>query len=404
MSRRSFGFRYKMDQTRIKNIICDNEKRDARGLVELRRWLHRHPELAMQEYETSRFICRYLDEAGIASRLVGETGVIGDLIINKSLPTLALRAEIDALPIQEETGLDFSSEYPGKMHACGHDAITAVALGLAGVLSKRRSELKCNIRFLFEPAEETGAGARYMISHGALEAPRPDGILIFHFGNQEQRAMEIQKSVSTAAITGLRICVKGKSSHWSQRREGIDAMYAAARLVIAVREINDSFVTEKPFVLGLGLLQAGKGGNILAGEAEAAGSLRTFSNEDSERVMQELQKRIREIEDETGAAVTLQITKKIPPNINDPALVRRGAKIGESIFGERFYLGETPFLVGDNAGYYMEQVPGMRAVFLAGKEGEKAYPVHNPRFDIDEAVMMDALTFLEKYILDYEPM
>lgn len=367
-------------------------------LFRLRRWLHSHPELSMEEEQTSRFIADYLKTLGIPCRIIGKTGVIGTLMAERkdaqSLPVLAVRAEIDGLPICENTGLPFSSVYPGRMHACGHDAITAVVLCLARALAEHAGELKYNIRFLFEPAEETGEGARYMIENGALEEPRPDGVLIFHFGNQETRAMEIQKSISTAAVGGLRICVKGKASHWSQRLEGIDALHAASRAVTAIHTINETFQTQYPFVLGFGMMNAGTGGNIMAEEAQLRGSLRAFTEEDFEAVRLELQKKLAKIADETGARISLEMVRKIPPIINDSALVKKGERIGRKLFGDRFYLGERPFLVGDNAAFYMQQVPGLRSVFLAGKKDETAFPVHNPGFDIDEAVMEDALRFL----------
>lgn len=363
-----------------------------------RRWLHRHPELAMEERATTGYIAQNLEKLGIPCKILGETGIIADLVVDASLPTYALRGEMDAIPVCEDTGLDFASENPGVMHACGHDAIVAVLLCLAEVLTEHREKLKYNVRFLFEPAEETGEGARYLIGHGALENPRPEGILVFHFGNQETRAMEIQRSISTAAIGGLHIGVWGKASHFSQYGEGVDAMYGAARLVTAVREINDTFRTQYPFVLGLGWMQAGKSGNIVAGEAELKGSLRAFTEPDFDAVYRELERRIEEIRQESGVGISLELTKRIPPIINDRALVRRGEIIGRELFGEKFYLGEKPFLVGDNAAYYMEQVPGMRAVFLAGKPGEEAFPVHNPRFDIEEAVMLDAVRFLAEYL------
>ena len=380
-------------------MFDQHDHRDLQELIQLRRWLHQHPELSMQEFETSRFISEYLNSAGITNRIVGKTGVIADLRVDEALPTIAIRSEIDALPVSEQTGLVCASIYPGKMHACGHDAITAVALYLARRLASRCSELKCNVRFVFEPAEETGSGAQYMIANGALENPKPDGILVFHFGNQQARSMEIQRSISTAKIGRLRIRIQGKASHWSQRTDGIDAMYAAARLVVAIQDINASFATQRPFVLGFGLLHAGKSGNILAEEAELCGSLRTFTDPDFESVLQELNGRIRQIEQETGAVVSLELTKVTPPIVNAPALVERGKAIGAALFGESFFLGDKPFLVGDNAAYYMEQVPGMRIVFLAEKEGEAAYPVHNPKFDIDEGILLDALKFLESFIL-----
>lgn len=379
----------------------EREKETVKELLRLRRWLHSHPELSMEEEQTSRFIADYLETFGIPCRIIEKTGVIGTLMAEStdetSLPTIAIRAEIDGLPICENTGLPFSSVYPGRMHACGHDAITAVVLCLARVLAEHVRELKYNIRFLFEPAEETGEGARYMIENGALEEPRPDAVLIFHFGNQETRSMEIQKSISTAAVGGLQICVKGKASHWSQRAEGIDALYAASRVVTAIHTINETFQTQYPFVLGFGMMNAGTGGNIMAEEAQMRGSLRAFTEADFDAVYEELQKRISEISEETGAKISLEIIRKIPPIINDGALAEKGAKIGKELFGDRFSLGEKPFLVGDNAAFYMQQVPGLRSVFLAGKEGGEVYPVHNPKFDIDEEVMVDALHFLYRF-------
>ena len=155
-------------------MFDQHDHRDLQELIQLRRWLHQHPELSMQEFETSRFISEYLNSAGITNRIVGKTGVIADLRVDEALPTIAIRSEIDALPVSEQTGLVCASIYPGNMHACGHDAITAVALYLARRLASRCSELKCNVRFVFEQAEETGSGAQYMIANGALENPKPD--------------------------------------------------------------------------------------------------------------------------------------------------------------------------------------------------------------------------------------
>lgn len=375
----------------------DIEKR----LLETRRWLHQHPETAMQEYETTAYIAERLKAAGIPYRLPGKTGVIADLTVDERLPVIALRAEMDALPLQEETGLSFSSVYPGKMHACGHDANTAILLCLAEVLQERKEELSCNVRFLFEPAEETGEGAKYMIAHGALENPVPAAVLIFHFGNQDPCAMEIQKSITTAAIGGLRITATGKVSHFSQYHDGVDALYGAARLVTEVRAINETFPARYPFILGLGCMEAGPGRNSVCGHARLEGSLRTFSNEDFDGVLKELQTRMQAIRQETGVVFQTEITRRIPPMINDPLLVEKGSRIGREIFGGSFSLGEHPFLVGDNAAYYMEKVPGMRVVFLAGKKDRENYPVHNPCFDIDEAVMIKALRFLEDFAVRF---
>lgn len=210
--------------------------------------------------------------------------------------------------------------------------------------------------------------------------------------------MEIQQSVSTALIRGLRITVRGKASHFSQYSEGVDAMYAAACLVKEVFRINETCPTEFPFVLGFGYMQSGSSGNIVAERAELKGSLRAFSTKDGQIVYQELLDAASRIESETGAEIRIETTKEIPPIVNDREMVQRGCEVGTSIFGERFQLGTKPFLVGDNAAYYLQHVPGMRVVFLAGKPGEQVYPIHNGRFDLDEKVLEDVLSFLVRYL------
>lgn len=364
----------------------------------LRRWFHEHAELSMEERETSRFIYEYLKNLGIPCERTGETGVIGTLMADPGLPTVAVRAEIDALPICEDTGLSFSSVHQGVMHACGHDAIAAVVLCLAKASAENRDRLRYNVRFLFEPGEEVGQGARYMIRHGGLENPAVDQIWIFHFANQETRGMEIQRSITTAAVGGMTIRVRGKSSHWFQWPEGRDALYAAARTAVEIRNLNQSIKTEHPFVLGFGLLQAGTAGNIVADQAVLNGSLRAFTKEDFRLVWEKLEETLENVAEETGTEITLEQGRMIPPMINAPELVEKGAAIGRELMGSRFSLGEKPFLVGDNAAYYTEFIPGMRTVFLAGKEGEEAYPVHHGKFDIDEAVLEDAFLFFCKML------
>lgn len=375
--------------------MCKWEEYNAE-VIKLYHWLHQHPELSMEETETSRFILKYLKDLAVPCRMAGETGVIGTLMVNPSYPTLAVRAEIDGLPIQEETKLSYASIYPGKMHGCGHDANTAVVLCLAKVLTQHREQLKYNIRFLFEPGEETGQGARHMIAHGGLENPKVDEILIFHFGNQDTRRMEIQKSITTAAVGKITLRIKGKSSHWFQPEKGIDALYAAARLSVEIHHLNEMLYTEHPFVLGFGLMQAGTAGNIVADSGCLKGSIRAFTMKDFRYIWEKLEETIGKIEKETGARIEVEPGRMIPPIINDSKLVERGTAIGKELMKDRFLLGEQPFLVGDNAAFYMEQIPGMRTVFLAGKQNGENYPVHNPKFDIDETVLSDALKFLYK--------
>lgn len=369
-------------------------------LLRLRHWLHQHPELSMEEHLTTQFIYDYLNALEIPCYKTGDTGVVATLMLNPAYKTIAIRSEIDGLPIQEATGLPFSSLYPGKMHACGHDAITAVTLCLAKVLAEHKEVLACNVRFLFEPGEETGQGTKHMLAHGALENPKVDALLIFHFGNQEIRHMEIQKSITTAAVGGITLHVTGKSSHWFQPQEGVDALYAASRLAVEIHRLNDTLKTQHPFILGFGTMKAGTAGNIVADTAQLYGSLRAFTMEDFHYVWNQLEQVMRQVEQETGASLCLEPGRMIPPMINDASLVKQGSRIGKELMQDHFSLGEEPFLVGDNAAFYLEQVPGMRTVFLAGKSHGPNEPVHNPAFDLDEQVLLDALEFFYQMVTD----
>lgn len=354
----------------------------------------------MEERLTTQFIYDYLNALEIPCYKTGDTGVIATLMLNPAYKTIAIRSEIDGLPIQEATGLPFSSLYPGKMHACGHDAITAVTLCLAKVLAEHKEVLACNVRFLFEPGEETGQGAKHLIAHGALENPKVDAILVFHFGNQEIRHMEIQKSITTAAVGGITLHVTGKSSHWFQPQDGIDALYAASRLAVEIHRINDTLKTQHPFVLGFGTMEAGTAGNIVADTAQLYGSLRAFTMEDFHYVWHQLEQVMRQVEQETGASICLEPGRMIPPMINDASLVKQGSRIGKELMQDHFSLGEEPFLVGDNAAFYLEYVPGMRTVFLGGKKQGSNEPVHNPAFDLDEQILLDALEFFYQMVTD----
>lgn len=212
--------------------------------------------------------------------------------------------------------------------------------------------------------------------------------------------MEIQKSITTAAVGGITLHVTGKSSHWFQPQDGIDALYAASRLAVEIHRINDTLKTQHPFVLGFGTMEAGTAGNIVADTAQLYGSLRAFTMEDFHYVWNQLEQVMRQVEQETGASICLEPGRMIPPMINDASLVKQGSRIGKELMQDHFSLGEEPFLVGDNAAFYLEYVPGMRTVFLGGKKQGSNEPVHNPAFDLDEQILLDALEFFYQMVTD----
>lgn len=367
-------------------------------ILKVRRHLHRYPELSMQEYGTAAWLEAFLLEHGVPSVRVGEVGLIATLCLDPAGPVVAIRAEMDALPIPEDTGLPFASRYPGKMHACGHDAIVATAVGVLLYLRDHPETFRGTVRLLFEPAEETGQGAGLLIAGGALDAPKPDALVIFHYANELEEGMEIQKDVSTAAVGGVTIRVRGRSCHFSEREKGVDAILASGTVLQRIQRLQDTFDCGTPFVLGFGLLQGGRKANIMADEVVLKGSLRTFSDESFQRLYDGLSEELAEAEEETGARITLELERKLPAFVNDRELVQIGLRAGRQVYQEAALLGEHPFLVGDNASLYLSRVRGVRIVFFAGKRGEEHAPIHHSRFDIEEEAMKKAVLTLLKFL------
>lgn len=366
-----------VDSEDIKNIIPE--------VIKIRRHIHMYPEISEQEYETSKFIKKCLEEIGLKADIVGDTGVVSTLMNDHNFPTVGLRAEIDALPIEEETDLEFKSKNKCAMHACSHDGITATALGVAKLLYQHRDELKCNVKFIFEPAEEVGKGAKKLIEEKVLENPKVDKMIIFHYANSEPIGMEIQKSVSTATLGRVGIEVTGKSAHWGEAEKGINAISVSAKVVNAIDDINQELKNKMQFVLGMGTINGGVKNNIMAESVKLEGTLRAFSDENFSYLLTYLQDKMKEIEEETNATIYVDLISHLPGLVNNPELVKMGSKVGKEIFGDRFVLGEKPFLAGDNAAYYFRLIPGVRIVFFAENDGEN-WPIHNSKFDFSEEI------------------
>ena len=349
-------------------IDSDDIKKVIPEVVKIRRHIHMYPEISEQEYETSKYIKKCLEEIGLEAKIIGDTGVVSMLMNNPEYPTVGLRAEMDALPIEEETNLEFKSKNKGVMHACSHDGIVATALGVTRLLYEHKDELKCNVKFIFEPAEEVGKGAKKLIAEKVLEDPKVDKMVIFHYANSEPIGMEIQKSVSTATLGRVGIEIIGKSSHWGEPEKGINAISVSAKVIDAIDKINIDLKEKMQFVLGMGTINGGVKNNIMAENVKLEGTIRTFCEENLEYVLTYLQDRMKEIEEETKATIKATLTSHLPALINNPDLVKMGSKVGKEVFGDKFVLGEKPFLAGDNAAYYFRLVPGVRMVFFAEKE------------------------------------
>lgn len=375
-------------------------------VIRLRRHFHQYPELALQEFQTSAFIQKYLEELGYQVRHVPPTGLIAEHPCMKNREKMVvLRAEMDALPVQELTGLDYASRNEGCMHACGHDGILAVALTLAKILS-REKDFPVAVRFLFEPAEEIGEGTVRMLDGGALDKDKgrkADGFLMFHYACDQPLGMAVHKGQASAMIGKMEILIKGKSSHWCQAEKGIDSIYAAGLVVQKVHEISRDYVGKGPHVAGIGTIHGGEYPNIISDQVKLVGNIRACYREDFEQLKKALEQAFHKVEEVTGAQVCLSFPKDpVLPFANDPTLTAIAADTGRTIFGSHFLLeGEDElFLTGDNAYRYYQQTKGLFCVFLAAVPGEE-HPFHHPKFQIDERILLPSVQTLYEIIRKY---
>lgn len=356
-------------------------------LHKLFRHFHQYPELALMEYKTSVFIKEYLEKLGYEVRTVEPTGLIAELPALKDRTKLiVLRAEMDGLPIQENTGLSYASRHEGCMHACGHDAILASALTVARIAAEVPEEFPTAVRFVFEPGEETGEGAGRMIEAGALDGA--DAFVMFHYATDMPFGMAVHQGQASAMVGGMTIQVHGKASHWCEADKGVDAVYGASRVVEALHKLNESYRGKGPCLAGAGTVHGGEYANIIADHVEIKGTVRACFEEDFKELIERLGTALKQTEEETGTKIELQFPKPpVLPFSNDAGYTQAAEHLGREIFGERFFMeGEDElFLSGDNAYRYFQKVPGIFLVFLAAPE--HANPLHHPKFQLDEEIL-----------------
>ena len=290
------------------------------------------------------------------------------------------------------------------MHACGHDFIIASALILAKIVAEEQRNFPVRIRFLFEPAEEIGEGAKRMIQAGALENPKADAFLMFHYATDMTLGMAVHQGQASSMINSMQIHVHGKSSHWCEADRGIDAIYAAAQVVNAIHDLNESFGKQHPdagkYIVGTGTIHGGEYTNIIADHVVLNGNIRAVHEETYMALEHELERNLQEIEKQTGTQIRMEFPKDpVYAFANDEELTETAKVVGAEVFGDKFVLeGEDElFLSGDNAYRYFRETRGLFTVFLAGISGEN-HPLHHPKFQLDERILPYSVEALYKII------
>lgn len=366
--------------------------------VKIRRNLHRHPELGFKEVRTAKVVADYLRALKLdVTEGVGKTGVVAILDGSQKGQTIALRADMDALPIQEETGLDFSSENPGVMHACGHDAHTAMLLAVAKLLSSMKSKLKGRVKFIFQPAEELShGGATLMCQEGVVDDV--DAIFGLHiWPNIDTGYIGVLSGPMMASADYGYVTIKGKAGHGSQPHNAIDACVIAAQAIMAIQTVASRQIDVlEPAVISVGTISGGTAPNVIADEVKFAFTVRTLSKETRKKVPELVERTIKGITESAGATYEFNYDYCLPPTINSQEPVAVVEQVGRQLLGEDKVIKlSKPVMGSEDFSFFQEKVPGAY-FFLGGKNEEKGiFPLaHNSLYNFDEDAILTGISMM----------
>jgi amidohydrolase len=380
-------------------------------LIAQRRDFHMHPELSNREERTARVVAERLKALGFDEVKTGVArhGVVAVLRGGRPGGVVAVRADMDALPIQETNDVPYKSQTPGVKHACGHDVHTTVGLGVAEVLSKMRAEINGTIKFIFQPAEEGApageeGGATLMIKEGALENPRPQAIFGLHTEPNVQ-AGQIGYHVGPAMASSdtFNITIRGKGAHGAQPQMGVDAVVVASECVLALQHIRSRRIDPlEPLVITVGTIQGGSRFNVIANEVKLTGTMRTHNDRVRERAIELMRETLMHVTAAYGATFELNFEGANPVTYNEPALVEETLPTIRRVVGAENAFALKPFMPAEDFSYFQKVVPGF--YFFLGV-GNRARGItagwHTPDFDVDEESLVVGVKVMSNVLLDY---
>jgi amidohydrolase len=394
-------------------------------LVETRRDIHMHPELSNEEQRTAALVAERLRALGLEVRTgVAKHGVVALLKGAQEGPCVAVRADMDALPINELRNVPYRSRNPGVMHACGHDVHTTVGLGVAELLAKHRDRVRGSVKFLFQPAEEAMPatfkgdwGAKLMVAEGAMENPKPSAVFGLHSSvsvlradstdGREHflRAGQIGYTIGPDSANSDRfsIVIRGKMAHGSAPARGVDAIVVAAQAIVALQTLKSRETeTRQPFVLTIGTLLGGQRENIIADRVVMGGTVRTYDATFRDSMIEKMHRVLKGVTEAHGATYELDYTKGYPSIINDAKLVARTLPAFRRIAGERNVIEVIPGMGGEDFSYFAQVVPGF--YFRLGVANEQKGITggsHTPVFDADESALRTGVAAIAAAVCDF---
>ncbi len=382
--------------------ILERARALAPKLVEIRRAIHRHPELSFQEYHTAALVAETLGSLEIRFDAgVGKTGVVGYL--GTEGPLVALRADMDALPIQELNQVDYASEVPGVMHACGHDVHTTCLLGAAMLL--KEADLKGRVRLLFQPSEEGmdeegKSGAMRMLEEGAFE--QVEAVFGLHAESVfPAGTLNCSPGAVAAALDNFRITIRGRAAHGAYPHLGLDVIPIAAQVVIGLNMIISRRISPLDNgVVSIGMIHGGTKENNLTDEVELRGTLRSFDPKVRRTLIEEVEKACN-VARALGADYQLSIQGGYPPMINDPALTAFARQVASELVGAQAVGEVSPEMGSEDFAFYLQRSPGCFLLLGVGVPGQALRPLHSPTFDIDESVLPLGAATLAQLAIQY---
>ena len=415
----SFTTAYGNEQ--LKKQIDRSADRIESKVIEWRRHFHQFPELSNREFKTAQKIAELLRNLGLdVTTGVAHTGVVGLLKGGKPGPVVALRADIDALPVTERVDVPFASKIRstynghdvGVMHACGHDAHIAVLMGVAEILSSMKKYLPGSVKFIFQPAEEGApqgeeGGAELMVKEGVLKNPKVDVIFGLHVRSiAEVGTISYRPESTMAAYDGLRITVKGKQTHGSTPWTGIDPITVSAQIIIGLQTIisRQTELTEEAAVITIGSIHGGVRSNIIPEQVELIGTIRTLNTDMQKKIHEKIRLTATKIAESAGAIADVRITKGYPITYNDPELTEMMLPSLKEVAGENNVKLVKAITGAEDFSFFQKQIPGLYFFVGAmpkGTKPEDAPPHHSPDFYIDESCLKIGIRALSYLTLDY---
>lgn len=380
-------------------------------LIETRRYLHQHPELSNREEKTAQYIAEKLRSFGFdeVKTQVGKYGVVGLLKGAKPGPVVAVRADMDALPILETLDVPYKSQNPGVKHACGHDLHMTVQLGVAEILSKNRNLINGTIKFIFQPAEEgppegEKGGAKMMIEEGAMENPKPSAIFGLHvMPNIQVGQIGVNVGPAMASSDKFMLTIRGKKVHGAYPHDGIDTIVVASEAVLALQTIRSRRInTQEPLVITIGSFQGGNRFNIIADEVKIEGTMRTLNEEVRTAAMAMMKQTLQGITSAYGATYELTWGRNNPVTYNDPKLVAATLPTLKRIVGEANIITPQPQMGAEDFSLFQKVVPGFFYFLGVGNRAKGITAmIHTPEFDVDEEALVIGTKVMANVLLDY---